>query len=221
MDYSFSLPLRYMFVKWVCKCSVWYENLPHPLKPNSSPLDMWSTCLFWNLHWLPFSLNSCDRESLAPGLWKWPLSHTDPFNYIFSRCWLNTHRVSHTILGIEDIAVNKEIKLLKPPAFMEFTFQFMQPALPSGPWTLMPEESWFCPGSSVLWDSAGTGCQWPLPHWQGLCRLMGFSVPLLLLLLLLLLGNERVSRYWCFPSTIQESDSLHERRELISNFPCL
>lgn len=46
--------------------------------------------------------------------------------------------------------------------------------------------------------------------------LYGFCLPLLLLLL----GSERVSQYWCFPSTVQESDSLRERRELISNFPC-
>lgn len=100
-----------------CQMSMWTFNLiwespetyqlvqiPHPLKPNSSPLDMWSPCVFWNLHWLPSSLNPCDRERLAPGLWKWPLSHTDPFSYSFSRCWLNTH----AILGIEGIAVSRD-----------------------------------------------------------------------------------------------------------------
>lgn len=37
--------------------------------------------------------------------------------------------------------------------------------------------------------------------------LVRFGLPFLLQLLL---GSERVSQYWCFPSTIQESDSLCE-----------
>lgn len=47
----------------------------------------------------------------------------------------------YTVPGIEDLAVNKEIKLPKYPVFVGFTFQCMQPALPSVFWTLIPEES--------------------------------------------------------------------------------
>lgn len=74
---------------------------PHPLKPNSNCLDMWSN-----------------------GHGHGPIGHKP--------C---------TILSIEDIAVNKEIKLPEHPAFIEFTVQCRQPALPSGFWTTMPEES--------------------------------------------------------------------------------
>lgn len=130
-----------------------YPNLPHPLKPNASPLDMWPPCLFWNLHWLPSSL----RERLAPDLWKWTLSHTDPFRYSLSRCWLNTHSVSHYSRWGAKLGDKTSKTFCLHRVYIPV--HAASPAL----WTLVPEESWFCPGSSILWGSKGAGWQWPLP----------------------------------------------------------
>lgn len=107
---------------------------------------------------------------------------------------------------------------------MEFVLQCVQMVLSFAFWTLTPEKILFLSRLFCLVVSAGI-------RWQCPCHLdrasLGLYLYFLLMViewhwkLLLLLGSERVSRYWRFPSTLLESDSLCERRELIFNFSCL
>lgn len=101
---------------------------------------------------------------------------------------------------------------------MEFTLQYMQLPLSSASWTQMPENLSLVPAAlscGILQEPRGLG---PCHLAKASLGLMGFGLPFVLLLLL---GIERVSEYWCFPSTGLESDSLCKGRELISNSPCL
>ena len=192
-------------------------NLPRPFQPNSSPLDVWSSlCLVESALAFPLFWTPNERgwpQGCGSGLWAL-VTHL----FILST---DIYRVSMICLYCSrywGLSSEQRDKTSERPAFGGLSFQCVQPALPClldadarrlGVLSRLLCPLGFCRSWVAVAVATLTG---PLSDFCGLSssffaattawQWKGFS---------------RLAH----PSTILESDSLCERRELISNFPCL